>query len=204
MSRILTTVAAFAATTLMSSAAFAGCNNGTYCNSNAHSSVSMYETSPSYSTSGYTTSSNHSTSPMYNTAYSYGVNNSYGGVMSSSAADATYGTGSISNAYTGGDVELYNFSGSTGSVAGLGMNESLQPTTCPVSVHNPSGARVLGCSADNLLPRRTPCYLCPLPRSSGRAILFRLYSCNTSVSLWGTLGASRKLRPPLRLIPKRG
>jgi len=145
MSRILTTVAAFAATTLMSSAAFAGCNNGTYCNSNAHSSVSMYETSPSYSTSGYTTSSNHSTSPMYNTAYSYGVNNSYGGVMSSSAADATYGTGSISNAYTGGDVELYNFSGSTGSVAGLGMNESLQPTTCPVSVHNPSGARVLGC-----------------------------------------------------------
>jgi len=30
-------------------------------------------------------------------------------------------------------------------VSGLGVNESLQATTCPVSVHNPNGAEVLGC-----------------------------------------------------------
>lgn len=65
--------------------------------------------------------------------------------MSSSAADATYGTGSISSAYAGRDVEMYAFSGSTSSVPGLGSNESLQSTDCPVNVYNPTGARVLGC-----------------------------------------------------------
>ena len=30
-------------------------------------------------------------------------------------------------------------------MSGLGANESLQPTSCPVSVHNPGGAKVLGC-----------------------------------------------------------
>jgi len=82
---------------------------------------------------------------LTNTAYSYGTSNSYTGSVSSSYADATYGTGSISNAYQGSDVELYGFSGATTSVAGLGLNESLQATSCPVSVHNPDGARVLGC-----------------------------------------------------------
>ena len=74
---------------------------------------------------------------------SYG--SSYGGVMSSSVADATYGTGSISSAYAGGDVQMYGFSGSTSSVPGLGYGESLQTTNCPVNVYNPTGARVLGC-----------------------------------------------------------
>jgi len=30
-------------------------------------------------------------------------------------------------------------------VTGLGSNESLRATSCPVSVHNPNGAKVLGC-----------------------------------------------------------
>jgi len=167
MSRLITTVAAFAATTLMSSAAFAGCNSGTYCNSTGHSSTlpslsswsgsshsaSSYESAPSYSTSSYTSapsysyssSSSYSTSPMYNTSYSYGTSNSYTGTVSSSYADATYGTGSISNAYTGSDVEIYGFSGSASSVAGLGAGESLQATSCPVNVYNPGGGKVLGC-----------------------------------------------------------
>ena len=39
-----------------------------------------------------------------------------------------------------------SFSGSTSSVAGLGMNESLQATNCPVGVSGLSeGSRVLGC-----------------------------------------------------------
>ncbi len=157
MSRLITTVAALAATTLMSSAAFAGCNSGTYCTSSGnsatlpslsswsgsnYSSASSYESAPSYS---YSSSSNYSADPMYNTSYSYGTSNSYAGTVSSSYADATYGTGSISNSYTGSDVELFGFSGSTSSVAGLGAGESLQATSCPVSVHNPSGAKVLGC-----------------------------------------------------------
>jgi len=168
MSRLITTVAAIAATTLMSSTAFAGCNSGTYCKSSAHSSTlpslsswsasshsstSAYESAPSYSSSSYTTSpsysssssSSYSTDPMYNTSYSYGTSNSYSGAVSSSYADATYGTGSISNAYTGSDVELYGFSGSTSSVAGLGAGESLQATSCPVNVYNPGGGKVLGC-----------------------------------------------------------
>ena len=152
MSRIISAVAAIAATTLISSAAFAGCNSGTYCNSSgsssslpalgswSNSSVSSYESAPSYSTSSYRASPS--------TSYSYGSSyggSSYGSTMSSSYADATYGTGSISNSYTGGDVQMYGFSGGTTSVPGLGLNESLQATSCPVSVHNPGGGRVLGC-----------------------------------------------------------
>lgn len=148
MSRIITTVAAIAATSLMSGAAFAGgCNSGTYCNSShssslpslgswSSSSVSSYESAPTYSSSSYRPSS-------YSSSYSYG--SSHGSTMSSSYADATYGTGSISPTYEGGEVEIYGFSGSTTSVPGLGINESLQATSCPVSVHNPSGGRVLGC-----------------------------------------------------------
>ena len=136
MSRIFTTVAALAATTLLSSTAFAGCNSGTYCSGGTSlaplgSWSSISSTSPSYSSgTSYST-----------TSYS----NSYGGVMSSSQADATYGTGSISSPYAGSDVELFGFSGSTSSVPGLGANESLQSTNCPVNVYNPTGARVLGC-----------------------------------------------------------
>lgn len=136
MSRIFTTVAALAATTLLSSAAFAGCNSGTYCSggtslaplgswSSASSTAPSYSSGTSYSTTSYS--------------------NSFGGVMSSSQADATYGTGSISSPYTGSDVEIFGFSGSTSSVPGLGSNESLQATNCPVNVYNPTGARVLGC-----------------------------------------------------------
>lgn len=65
--------------------------------------------------------------------------------MSSAAADATYGTGSISSAFTGGDVQMFGFTGSPTSVPGLGSGESLQATNCPVNVYNPTGARVLGC-----------------------------------------------------------
>lgn len=141
MSRIFTTVAAIAATTLMSSAAFAGCNSGTYCTSSGHSS-----TLPSLSSwSGPSYATNNTSSYSTTSSYAYGSSNSYSGTVSSAYADSTYGTGSISNAYAGGDVQIYGFSGSTNSVAGLGMNESLQATSCPVSVHNPSGAKVLGC-----------------------------------------------------------
>lgn len=161
MTRILTIVAAIAATTAISGAAFANCNS-TYCTTGSHvaplsswSSASSYQSAPSYSSatsysapsysqpaSSYSTSSY---SSDYASDYSYGVSSSYGGTLSSAEADAAYGTGSISSAYEGGDVEIFGFSGSTSSVPGLGLNQSLQPTDCPVNVHNPDGARVLGC-----------------------------------------------------------
>ena len=124
MSRILKTVAAIAATALMSGAAFANCNSS-YCTTSSHSS---------------------SLAPLGSWSGSH--SNSYVGTLSSSTADAVYGTGSISSAYSayeGGDVEIFGFSGSTASAPSLGINESLQATDCPVSVHNPEGGRVLGC-----------------------------------------------------------
>lgn len=63
--------------------------------------------------------------------------------MSSAQADATYGTGSISQTYS--DNSFYGFSGSTASVQGLGANESLQATNCPVNVYDNGEGQVLGC-----------------------------------------------------------
>jgi len=73
------------------------------------------------------------------------VSNAFAGVASQSYADATYGTGSISNTYEGSDVEIFGFSGTPSTVAGLGHNESLRATDCPTNVYNPEGGRVLGC-----------------------------------------------------------
>jgi len=155
MSRIFTTVAALAATTLMSSAAFAGCNSGTYCNSGSSlAPLSSWSGSSTVASSTYTAPSSYtyssgtsySTAPSYSSgSYTSGSTNSYSGVMSSAVADATYGTGSISSAYEGGNVEMFGFSGSTTSAPGLGYGEGLQATNCPVNVYNPTGARVLGC-----------------------------------------------------------
>ena len=149
MSRIFTTVAAIAATTLMSSVAFAGCNSGTYCNSGS-SSLSPLSSWSSTSTSGATYTSPSYMSSSYGSGSHYSSassvsGNSFGGVLSSAEADATYGTGSISSAYEGGNVQMFGFSGSPTSVPGLGAGEHLQATNCPVNVYNPTGARVLGC-----------------------------------------------------------
>ena len=74
---------------------------------------------------------------------SYAPTTNYTTTMSSYQADATYGTGSISETYTANDT--YNFSGSTTSVAGLGHNERLQATNCPVNVHGAGEGKVIGC-----------------------------------------------------------
>lgn len=60
---------------------------------------------------------------------------------SAPTVSSNYQSGSISSTYSD-----YSVAPLTSSVLfGLGSNESLQATTCPVSVHNPSGAKVLGC-----------------------------------------------------------
>lgn len=70
----------------------------------------------------------------------------YGNSSSSTSSTANYGSGSISQSYTLNDTTVVPFTGST-SILGLGSNEQLVPTNCPVSVHNPEGGKVLGCYA---------------------------------------------------------
>lgn len=72
---------------------------------------------------------------------SYGPS-TYAGELSQYEASARYGSGSISDTYSDGNVEMYGFSG---TLPGLGQNESLQATNCPTAVYNPNGGRVLGC-----------------------------------------------------------
>lgn len=57
----------------------------------------------------------------------------------------TYPSGSISDSYVDNSAQTYGFHGSTSSIPGLGMNESLRATNCPTSVYNPEGGQVLGC-----------------------------------------------------------
>ncbi len=65
---------------------------------------------------------------------------SYTTTMSSAQADATYGTGSISQTYSGG------FSNSSVSLAGLGANEGLRArSNCSATVHHNGEGQVIGC-----------------------------------------------------------
>lgn len=63
-----------------------------------------------------------------------------------------YGAGSVSQSYSNGGNTIVPFSTTTANISnyrvnGMGANEFLTPTTCPVSVYNPTGAKVLGCYA---------------------------------------------------------
>ena len=63
----------------------------------------------------------------------------------------SYSSGSSHTTFTanpGVNVQPFTTSVSNISdyrIAGMGSNESLAPTTCPTSVYNPGGAKVLGC-----------------------------------------------------------
>ncbi len=120
VSRLVKVMATTAGMALLPTAASAGCG-GSFCNSATLAPLSSYGSG---------------------SASSFGSGSAVG-VASSQYASATYGSGSISQAYTAGGANVVPFS--TSRPAGLGANEQLVPTNCPVNVHNPSGARVLGC-----------------------------------------------------------
>ena len=131
VSRIFTSAAALVATLSLAGAASASCGSGMYCgqtSSPAPLSSWSGHTGASYSFNG--------TSDRYTPSQAYST-------MSSYQADSTYGTGSISQTYS--DTNTYGFSGSTASVPGLGYNESLQATNCPVNVYGSGEGTVLGC-----------------------------------------------------------
>ncbi|WP_427453158.1 hypothetical protein [Litorimonas sp. WD9-15] len=128
VSRLIKSITVAGAAIALAGTAFAG-GNGHHSTLKPLSTWSG-TTGASYSLNG--TSSRYSPSTAYTTS------------MSTVEADSTYGTGSISESYT--TTETYGFSGATNSVAGLGYNESLQATSCPVNVYGTSsGSTVLGC-----------------------------------------------------------
>ena len=120
VSRIFKGAAAVAATLSIASVASANCAPGLYCGQTSAASYGWN-----------------------NAATTYAPTQSYAGTLSSYQADSTYGTGSISETYS--DTSTYSFSGSTTSVPGLGHNESLQATNCPVNVYGTGEGKVLGC-----------------------------------------------------------
>ncbi len=70
--------------------------------------------------------------------------------MSDRTADRQYGSGSISASYSDGRNTIVPFTTSISNIssykpAGMGANEYLSPTQCPVSVYNPNGGQVMGC-----------------------------------------------------------
>ena len=76
------------------------------------------------------------------TSYTYG--SSYAGVASDAYADATYGSGSISSAYSDPtEVPFTSFS----SVPSLGAGEKLCPVDCATPSLGGEKGRVLGCYA---------------------------------------------------------
>lgn len=114
-------------------------------------SGSSYTSSYTSSTSRYAPSTTRSTS-FGNYAGHSSLSTHQGVVsgMSDSTADRRYGSGSISTSYTDGSNTIVPFSTSVTNIsshriAGMGSNEFLSPTQCPVSVYNPTGGKVMGC-----------------------------------------------------------
>ena len=94
----------------------------------------------------------YSSTPLnsYRGQSSYVVDRTVTSTMSDSEADYRYGSGSISGPYTDGSNTIVPFSTTSATltnyrVPGMGSNEYLSPTDCPVNVYNPDGGKVLGC-----------------------------------------------------------
>jgi len=107
-------------------------------------SVAVIGTSFALAGTAFAGGSHHSTLPSLSSWSSHNSPTTSYSTLSSAEADARYGTGSISETYTLSDS--YSFSSTSVSIPGLGHNESLRATTCPVNVHGASDeATVVGC-----------------------------------------------------------
>ena len=146
VSRILKSAAAIVATLSLAGVASANCGSGVYCGQTFAQPISSWtgQSNASYASSTYAPAQNYSTQAYSEPAYS---SSSYSApsysTMSSYEADSSYGTGSISQTYS--DMSTQSFSGSIASVPGLGSNESLRATNCPVNVYDTGEGTVLGC-----------------------------------------------------------
>ena len=143
VSRIFKGTAAIVATLSLASVASAGCGAGLYCgDASAGTSLSSWSGHSSGSQS-WGSATSYAPSQSWGSATSYAPSQSFSTTMSSFEADSTYGPGSISETYSA--PSTYSFSGSPASVPGLGANESLRATNCPVNVHGAGEGQVIGC-----------------------------------------------------------
>lgn len=155
-------------TLAIAGSAQAGCNSGTYCHASTgtHAAYNPPALSTWSQHSGYAAAHSSSTPVQYaaspqpisysSSSYSVAAPTQYL-TSSRTASRAACPAGSTRQAdgiclststsfSSVGVSSSYSVAPLTRSVlAGLGANESLQPTSCPVSVHNPTGAKVLGC-----------------------------------------------------------
>lgn len=104
--------------------------------------------SPSYAASyaAATSSPSYSSSNAAATSSGYGTAAASASAYASSTGGSAYASASanavVSSAYQSHQYRQEGFSGTYG---GLGPNEFLHPTSCPISVHNPQGHQVAGC-----------------------------------------------------------
>jgi len=113
-------------------------------NSRFIKSIAVIGTSFALAGTAFAGGSHHSTLPSLSSWSSHNSTSTSYSTLSAAEADARYGTGSISETYTLDDS--YAYSGGTTQISGLGHNESLRATDCPVNVHGTSGeGRVVGC-----------------------------------------------------------
>ncbi len=134
----------------------AACNGGAYCNASSGQHAAYHPPALStwshhnVQTQNYVTAAPRhvtyaKTSPVRYTNVSYS-----GPVTSSRQAPCPAGSTRQSDGICLSTMSMMSSSHTVAPltrniVTGLGVNESLRPTTCPVAVHNPSGAKVLGC-----------------------------------------------------------
>ena len=135
-----------------------------YSSSSSYTPASNY--SSSYSSSSYTPSTSYSSysssyTPSYSSGYSSsssssacpsGSSRGVDGLCMSHNSGSSYSSGGSysSSSYSSGGSTIVPFSTSVSNIShhrinGMGANESLSPTACPVSVYNPGGGKVLGC-----------------------------------------------------------
>lgn len=72
----------------------------------------------------------------------------------------------VTSAFQSSDYQYQSFSG---QLQGLGQNESLHPTNCPIAVHNPDGREVLGCY--NVVKKWSPPNVYP---TAPRPVIYRV------------------------------
>lgn len=158
-SRTVKFIALLGASVMLPSAAFANCT--TTCASHtakSHNSshihgaqyntpaLSSWTASPSYVPPAPQMRGSSTGSSYVGSSFSAGNSYMSSASTQSGSSSSSYGSGSISATYSDSSATVVPFT-SPASVPGLGINESLVPTSCPVSVSNPDGGRVLGCYA---------------------------------------------------------
>lgn len=139
-----TSSSSFASGSVISSGSSFG-SSSTYSSAPSYGSSSTYSSTPSYSSSTtYSSAPSYSSSSTYSSAASFSSQSTSTAPCPAGSTKQSDGT-CLSTTPGFSTTEIASAPLTSSIIGGLGVNESLQPTTCPVAVHNPEGAQVLGC-----------------------------------------------------------